>query len=86
MHVDAKRYLCATDSEYSSLLSPASVQSLQLQGGAFTEAEALAFEQRPFARERCGCGAGRSGQSARMRVPGLEHYRAMIEAALLRAS
>jgi len=87
MHVDAKRYLCATDSEYSSLLSPASVQSLQLQGGAFTEAEALAFEQRPFAREAVRL--RRWDDLAKvpgMRVPGLEHYRAMIEASQLRAS
>jgi predicted HD phosphohydrolase len=40
LHVAAKRYLCATDSEYLKLLSPASVQSLRLQGGAFTQAEA----------------------------------------------
>ena len=87
MHVDAKRYLCATDPEYLSLLSPASMQSLQLQGGPFTEAEARAFEQRPFAREAVRL--RRWDDLAKvpgMRVPGLEHYRAMIEGALLRAS
>jgi len=87
MHVDAKRYLCATDPEYLSLLSPASMQSLQLQGGPFTEAEACAFEQRPFAREAVRL--RRWDDLAKvpgMRVPGLEHYRAMIEGALLRAS
>jgi predicted HD phosphohydrolase len=63
------------------------VQSLQLQGGAFTEAEALAFEQRPFAREAVRL--RRWDDLAKvpgMRVPGLEHYRAMIEASQLRAS
>jgi phosphonate degradation associated HDIG domain protein len=86
MHVDAKRYLCATDPEYLKQLSPASVQSLQLQGGPFSPAEAHEFEQRPFA-----------GEAVRLRrwddlakvpgmpVPELEHYRAMIEAAQLRA-
>ncbi len=63
MHVDAKRYLCATDSEYLSLLSPASVQSLRLQGGPFSEAEARAFEAEAV---RAGSGAaaalGRSGE------------------------
>ena len=87
MHVDAKRYLCATDPEYLSRLSPASVESLHLQGGPFTEAEARAFEQRPFAREAVRL--RRWDDLAKvpgMRVPGLEHYRATIEASLLRAS
>jgi phosphonate degradation associated HDIG domain protein len=86
MHVDAKRYLCATDAEYLGLLSPASVQSLQLQGGPFTAAEARAFEQRPFAREALRL--RRWDDLAKvpgMRVPGLEHYRATIETAQLRA-
>jgi predicted HD phosphohydrolase len=81
MHVDAKRYLCTTDAEYSSLLSPASVQSLQLQGGPFSEAEARAFEQRPFAREAVRL--RRWDDLAKvpgMRVPGLEQYRDRIEA------
>jgi len=86
MHVEAKRYLCATDPAYLSLLSPASLVSLQLQGGAFNTAEARAFEQRPFAREAVRL--RRWDDLAKvpgMRVPGLEHYRAMIEAAQLRA-
>ncbi|MGO4882896.1 MAG: phosphonate degradation HD-domain oxygenase [Bryobacteraceae bacterium] len=87
MHVDAKRYLCATDLEYLAQLSPASVQSLQLQGGPFTEAEARTFEQQPFAREAVRL--RRWDDLAKvpgMRVPGLEHYRAMIDASQLRAS
>ena len=86
MHVDAKRYLCATDPEYLKLLSPASVQSLQLQGGPFTEEEARAFEQKPFAREAVRL--RRWDDLAKvpgMLVPDLEHYRAMIEASQLRA-
>jgi phosphonate degradation associated HDIG domain protein len=87
MHVDAKRYLCATDPEYLSQLSPASVQSLQLQGGPFTAAEAHAFEERSFAREAVRL--RRWDDLAKvpgMRLPGLEHYRAMIKASQLRAS
>lgn len=85
MHVEAKRYLCATDPEYLSLLSPASVQSLQLQGGAFTEAEARAFEQRPFAREAVRLRRWDDlAKAPGMRVPGLEHYRAAILGAQLR--
>ena len=86
MHVAAKRYLCATDPEYLAHLSPASRQSLELQGGPFTEAEAREFEQQPFAREAVRL--RRWDDLAKvpgLRVPGLEHYRAVIEAAELRA-
>jgi len=43
-HVAAKRYLCATRSEYFSQLSAASVHSLQLQGGPMSATEVLEFE------------------------------------------
>lgn len=36
LHVPAKRYLCAVEPEYAKTLSPASVRSLELQGGADT--------------------------------------------------
>ncbi len=65
MHVAAKRYLCATDAGYLSLLSPASVQSLELQGGPFSEVEAHAFEATAvFAGSRASAPLGRSSQSA----------------------
>ncbi|HTQ58412.1 MAG TPA: HD domain-containing protein [Bryobacteraceae bacterium] len=86
MHVDAKRYLCATDTDYLGRLSPASVESLQLQGGPFTPAEAREFEQRPFAREAVRL--RRWDDLAKvpgMAVPELEHYRPLIDAAELRA-
>ena len=87
MHVDAKRYLCATDAEYLGRLSPASVQSLQLQGGPFAEEEARAFEQQPFAREAVRLRRWDDlAKQPGMRVPGLETYRGAIEAAQLRAS
>jgi len=46
-HVAAKRYLCLRQPGYFDQLSPASKQSLALQGGPFTEAEARAFESLP---------------------------------------
>ncbi|MBP0599881.1 HD domain-containing protein [Herbaspirillum sp. LeCh32-8] len=51
LHVDAKRYLCATDAAYFSLLSEDSVRSLQLQGGIFDEVQATAFIARPHAAD-----------------------------------
>ena len=49
LHVAAKRYLCATDASYHARLSPASVHTLALQGGAMSAAEAAHFAAEPFA-------------------------------------
>jgi gamma-butyrobetaine dioxygenase len=49
LHVLAKRYLCAVEPQYLSSLSPASVCSLELQGGPLTPEEVYSFEQNPFA-------------------------------------
>lgn len=51
LHVDAKRYRCATDEEYLSRLSPASVLSLELQGGPFDAREQKQFENNPWCEE-----------------------------------
>jgi phosphonate degradation associated HDIG domain protein len=47
-HVDAKRYLCAVDRDYFEALSPASVESLALQGGPMNETERAQFEDNPW--------------------------------------
>ena len=44
LHVASKRYLCATDPDYFATLSPASVHSLNIQGGPMTAAEVAEFE------------------------------------------
>jgi phosphonate degradation associated HDIG domain protein len=49
LHVDAKRYLCATRSGYFEALSEDSKRSLKLQGGVFSATEAEAFIARPGA-------------------------------------
>ena len=79
LHVDAKRYLCAVDAQYLRTLSPASQQSLALQGGPFRGAEISDFVDRPFAADavrlrRWDDGAKIPG----LVVPELEHYRDMI--------
>lgn len=43
LHVDAKRYLCATRAGYHEALSDDSKRSLVLQGGVFDAAQAAAF-------------------------------------------
>lgn len=42
-HVAAKRYLCAIEPAYHDHLSPASVRSLELQGGVMSDSEVAAF-------------------------------------------
>ena len=48
LHVAAKRYLCAVDDRYVRQLSPASTQSLALQGGPMSDEEAAAFAAEPY--------------------------------------
>ena len=47
LHVRAKRYLCAMDSEYVAGLSVGSVRSLKLQGGPMSVTEVRVFERNP---------------------------------------
>lgn len=49
LHVDAKRYLVATEPDYAALLSEDSVRSLARQGGAMTHSETLDFRRKPGA-------------------------------------
>ena len=49
LHVDAKRYLCATRADYHDALSEDSKRSLKLQGGVFDAAQAQAFIAQPGA-------------------------------------
>lgn len=83
LHVAAKRYLCATDPSYLVVLSPASVHSLQLQGGPFSPEEADAFGASPHAgdavRVRRWDDIGKVAGDA---TPSLEHYRPLLEACL----
>ena len=50
-HVAAKRYLCATESNYHASLSFASQRSLALQGGAMSAGECAAFENIRFSAD-----------------------------------
>ena len=83
LHVDAKRYLCATDSAYQAQLSAASIQSLELQGGPFTDSSARQFERLAYWREavllrRWDDLAKESG----LATPPLEHFRGLLHSAL----
>ncbi len=51
LHVEAKRYLVATEGGYGAVLTGDSVVSLGRQGGALSHEEATAFVGLPFARD-----------------------------------
>jgi phosphonate degradation associated HDIG domain protein len=79
LHVPAKRYLCATDPAYQAQLSPASIQSLALQGGPFTAAEVAEFESNPHFR--AAVALRRWDDLAKipdMEVPTLDSYRPQL--------
>ncbi len=79
LHVTAKRYLCATDRGYLHQLSPASRQSLALQGGPLTMDEAQEFLQLPHARAALRLRWwDERAKTPQRKVLGLEHYRALL--------
>src|ERR1700679_1812146 len=85
LHVAAKRYLCAVEPEYLSLLSPASRRSLELQGGLMSRSEVASFEREEFYREATQL--RRWDDIAKIRglpTPALMHYRSRIQDALNR--
>jgi phosphonate degradation associated HDIG domain protein len=79
LHVLAKRYLCATEPGYEAELSAASVLSLALQGGRFTEAQCRRFERSRFAADAVRLRRwDDAGKVVGRAVPGLEHYRPLL--------
>lgn len=78
-HVAAKRYLCAVDPTYAAQLSPASAQSLALQGGAFTADEAAEFERLPWHSDAVSLRRWDDAAKTRgLKVPALEEYYSLL--------
>jgi [1-hydroxy-2-(trimethylamino)ethyl]phosphonate dioxygenase len=85
MHVAAKRYLCAVDPSYLGALSPASVLSLELQGGPYSPEKVAEFERSPFAEDAVRLRRWDDiGKVEGLETPDLEHYRPVLEASLNR--
>ena len=81
LHVNAKRYLCAVDEEYWETLSPASKLSLELQGGIFSEAEACAFINQPYAKDAVQLRIWDDlAKDPELDTPDLEHFLPTLEA------
>ena len=84
MHVDAKRYLCAVEPGYFEILSPASVRSLELQGGPMSEGEVGEFEALPYFAAAVALRRWDEGAKvADAATPDLEYYREHIRASLV---
>lgn len=80
LHVAAKRFLCATEPSYLAALSPASVESLALQGGPMSGAETDAFLALTHAREALKL--RRADDAAKIKgleTPALDAWRALVE-------
>jgi len=84
LHVPAKRYLLATDTEYFAKLSPASLVTLKLQGGPMAAHEVAKFEIEPFHQDAVRVRQwDDQGKVAGLRIPGLSDYLSLIEASAL---
>jgi phosphonate degradation associated HDIG domain protein len=80
LHVAAKRYLCATDASYAKLLSPASVKTLQLQGGVMSAAEVAAFEAETHFRDAVKVRRwDDAAKVAGLSTPDFRHYSPLLE-------
>ena len=82
LHVEAKRYLCATRPGYHEALSADSKRSLILQGGVYTAAEAADFSARHSAA--CAVELRRWDDAAKiagMKTPPLAHFVSIMETA-----
>ncbi|MEZ5352907.1 MAG: hypothetical protein R2762_09755 [Bryobacteraceae bacterium] len=78
-HVDAKRYLTATSAAYMDRLSPASKETLRLQGGPMEPSEAQQFAADPRIADVLRLRIwDEMAKDPRWRGPGLETYREML--------
>ena len=78
-HVDAKRYLTATNTEYLGRLSPASVETLKLQGGPMEIADVEAFAAEPELRDMLRLRSwDEMAKDPGWSGPGLGEYREMM--------
>ena len=85
-HVDAKRYLTATNPSYLGRLSNASRETLRLQGGPMDELSAASFAADPEVRDKLRLRAwDELAKDPSWRGPGIASYRDMLIRHLLAA-
>jgi predicted HD phosphohydrolase len=84
LHVAAKKYLCTVDEQYFTLLSAASVQSLQVQGGLMTEAEIETFESSPYHQAAIKLRRyDEDGKVSGLDIKSVQSYKNMLQSLLL---
>ena len=84
-HVEAKRYLCATEHDYFAGLSDASVKTLELQGGPYDETQCLEFEKNPYLQTILNVRRyDDGGKVPGVKTPDLEHYLDIAQKVLAR--
>lgn len=79
LHVAAKRYLCATEPDYFQKLSPASVRTLEHQGGPMNAAEITDFQSIPDHENAVAIRRwDEYGKVPGLDVPAFDAYRPML--------
>jgi [1-hydroxy-2-(trimethylamino)ethyl]phosphonate dioxygenase len=83
LHVAAKRYLATVEPDYHTLLSPASIQTLKLQGGAMSPEDCARFAGQPHAEDAVRLRRwDDEGKVVGARTPDLEHFERYVGASL----
>jgi [1-hydroxy-2-(trimethylamino)ethyl]phosphonate dioxygenase len=83
LHVAAKRYLATAERGYFDRLSPASVQSLRLQGGLMSIEERARFAAAPFAEDAVKLRRwDDEGKVVGLATPGLDYFERYLTASL----
>lgn len=84
LHVAAKRYLCATESDYFGKLSPDSVRSLDLQGGPMSADEIATFRRHPQWQEAVRLRRyDEAAKDPQAQTPDFDHFLRHVEACQL---
>jgi [1-hydroxy-2-(trimethylamino)ethyl]phosphonate dioxygenase len=82
LHVPAKRFLCWKDRDYLARLSPASIESLGLQGGPMNDEQAAAFLRNPYANAAIALRQwDDEAKIPGLRVPDAGHYLSTLRVA-----
>jgi len=80
LHVAAKRYLCAVEPDYFGRLSPASVFTLEVQGGPMNPAEVAEFEAGGFAEQAVRLRRwDEAAKDPAVTAPPFTHFRPLLE-------
>ena len=86
LHVDAKRFLCATQPQYHARLSEDSKRSLLLQGGSFDDATAADFIRQPGAERAVQLRLwDDAAKTANLATPTLTHFMQRASRCVLKA-